>query len=211
MGKSDPYIFAEYRQILDGVMSDATAFLGFDGENAFTASVPGSIRDFYDIRLGGAGSWDINSEWSLKRKYDLIVSTRCPYFSRNPRDFIDRCDAHLNVGGRIMLDFGLGDHWRFDAFKVGWVRNGEHEWAYDKRNTLHSCLWRHEFVMQPEVQAFVKSIAGRFGYPDAPDIDKIICDEVPALVDYDYERIRFKMLWPTTPQLYIITLGHPKR
>lgn len=211
MGKSDPHIFAEYKKILNGVASNATAFLGFDGENTFTATVPGVVRHFYDIRLSGDCSWNINSEWNLKQKYDLIISTRCPYFAQNPQDFIDRCNAHLSVGGRLMLDFGLGDHWRFSSFKVGWVRNGEHEWAYNEKNMLHSCLWRSEFVHQHEVMSFVNNIKGRFGYSNEFDIDSIVRSEVPVIVDYEYERIAFKMLWPDLPQLYIITLSYPKK
>lgn len=206
MGRSDPLLFPEYTSLLSTVRRkhDSVAFLGFSQENVFTRCVDSSSRDFYDLSLC---NWEINSRWRLKKQYDLIVSTRCPYFSREPIDFVDRCRDHLTDDGVLFLDWGLGDHWRFQKFKVGWVRDGEHEWAYKEDNFLHSCLWRDEFENDIEVKKFYSYVSGQFGYKRGASLSQIVRQEVPAVVDYDYDSIKFKFLWPEAPQLYIMTLS----
>lgn len=206
MGKSDPIIFNEYLTLLDqhcGLRYDSIAFLGFGQENAFTTMLQAPVRDFYDLSLG---NWDINDTWVLPKSYDLVISTRCPYFARDPHDFVERCRASLAPGGTIFLDWGLGDHWRFDRFKVGWVRDGEHEFAYAPDNFLHSCFWRPEFVDDLEVKRFWSNVQGRFGYQRTESLNDIIRVEVPSIIDYGCKEIRFKFLWPEAPQLYIMTL-----
>lgn len=202
MGKSNQFIIPEYRSMLEGLVPGSVAFLGFEREDELTMGIPGT-HSFFDLALG---NWEINSSWSLPTRYDLIVSTRCPYFSRDPSDFVARCHAHLNPGGRMFLDWGLGDHWRFPSFKVGWVRDGEHEHAYRPGNMLYSCLWRREFLGHPEVKRFETSVQGRFGYGEDADLDDIVRREIPYIVDYEFDRIGFKFLWPDRPQLYIMTL-----
>ena len=141
MGKSDAIIFPEYVQALSQIdrKINSVAFLGFSAENSFTRRILCENRSFYDLSLG---NWNINSDWSLDKKYDLIVCTRCAYFSNNPDQFIEKCKAYLNEAGFALIDWGLGDHWRFENFKVGWVKDGEQEYAYNENNFLHSCYWR---------------------------------------------------------------------
>jgi len=204
MGKSDSIVFNEYKALLSGIEPASVAFLGFSAENDFTRSVVCKIREFYDLSLE---NWQINSDWSLRQNYDLIVCTRCPYFARHPWDFVDRCHNHLNPGGYLLLDWGLGDHWRFPDYKVGWRRGGEHEFAYCSKylpdNCLWSCMWRKSFEEEDEVKAFWSNVAGRFGYSKDETLSDVVAREVPALVDYDYDKIKFKFLWPDSPQLYI--------
>lgn len=208
MGKSDPLILPEYDTFLTRHRkrhcSGSAAFLGFSQDNDFTKNVFSDSKDFYDLSLG---NWEINSRWRLKKQYDLIVSTRCPYFAREPTDFVERCKDHLTDDGVLFLDWGLGDHWRFDKYKVGWVRGGEHEWAYKEDNFLWSCLWREDFEDDIEVKKFYSHISGQFGYSRGEKLSQIVRKEVPEIVDYDYEEIKFKFLWPEAPQLYIMTLS----
>ena len=137
MGKSDPYVFDLYRRTLDGFRADKIACLGFSSDDDFTRGLGGK-RDLFDRSLS---NWDINSEWSLGDKYELIVCTRCAFFSKNPVDFLERCERHLFEEGKLLIDWGLGDHWRFSNYKIGWTRNGEHEYAYSHDNLLHSTMW----------------------------------------------------------------------
>lgn len=183
---------------------ERVALLGFPSDNGFTSSIPGK-HDFYDLQLG---NWNINWNWVLARQdYDLIVCTRCPYFASDPDAFVKKCRAHLGPNGKMFLDWGLGDHWRFEKYKVGWVRDGEHEYFYTPDNFLHSCLWRSEFVQHPEVKKFWDNVRGRYGYSVDDDLDAVVRREVPRIVDYDFDSIRFKSLWSDAPQLYIMTLG----
>ena len=118
MGRSDPHVYNFYKHYIKP--EGTTALLGFTNNNWYQG-------DLYDLQLN---NWDINDEWELPRKYDTIICLRCPYFSKNPKDFISRCYDSLNDGGKLYVDWGLGDHWRFEEYKVGWVKNGEHEFAY---------------------------------------------------------------------------------
>lgn len=204
MGKSDPLIFRDYIEMTQQLRPSSIAFLGFSKPNAFTDTLNAETKHFYD--LTHIVKWDINSDWTLDQKYDLIVSTRCPYFARDPQTFLRKCKESLNPGGRIFVDWGLGDHWRFDKFKVGWVRDGEQEHAYAPGNFLHSCLWRKEFADDPVVRQFWSHVRGRFGYSVDEDLDQVVRQEIPSLIDYEFEKIRFRFLWPETPQLYIMTL-----
>lgn len=204
MGKSNSLIFDEYVALTATVSADSVAFLGFDNENEFTRTVKATRRHFYDLSLG---NWNINHDWSLPMSYDFIVSTRCPYFAKNPWVFMQKCRRHLNLGGKLFIDWGLGDHWRFPSYKVGWVRDGEHEFAYAPDNYLYSCMWRPEFADHPEVRAFWDHVRGRFGYDENLSLNDVVKREIPALIDYQCERINFKFLWPDLPQLYIMTLS----
>jgi len=129
MGQSDAALYANlyYPNI---ILEGDVALLGFENNQYFNG-------DCYDLKLG---NWNINSEWELDKKYDTIVSLRCPYFAKDPEDFIKRCYRHLNESGKLYVDWGLGDHWRFDKFKIGWVKDGEHEYAYKEDNFLWSAV-----------------------------------------------------------------------
>ena len=206
MGKSDPLIFREYLQSLSKIQVNisSVAFLGFSGENDLTRCINVADRKFYDLSLE---NWQINSEWHLDKKYDLIISTRCPYFAKNPEDFMYRCKENLNPGGYALIDWGLGDHWRFDKFKVGWKRNGETEFAYKPDNYLHSCYWSENVASHPETNNFWRAVLENdYGYSEKETIAEVVKNEVSRLVTYETEDLRVKFLWPESPQLYIITL-----
>ena len=204
MGKSDPYIFAEYAKILPKFKYESIAFLGQTSDNEFTKLIDSNIRHFYDLSLG---NWDINSDWNLERNYDLIVCTRCAYFSKDPQNFIEKCKRHLTASGHALIDWGLGDHWRFDDYKVGWIRNGHHEFAYFPGNFLYSCFWNEELINDYEVQNFWNAVKNnsKFGYKDTDTLNDVVRKEVSELVEYDCKKIKTKFLWPDNPQLYIIT------
>ena len=188
--------------MISDLKPSSVAFLGFRGENAFTQRVVAQHRDFYDKFIG---NWEINSDWALSMQYDLIVCTRCSYFARDPSTFIRKCREHLTEDGRCLSDWGLGAHWKDFKFKVGWVRDDEHEWAYDELNKLHSCMWRTEFADDPEAREFWANVLKRFDYAHDASMDEIVRAEVPAIVDYECERVKLKFLWPESPQLYLIS------
>lgn len=206
MGKSDPIVFNEYKEILQGINNiNSAAFLGYSNENDFTNSIKATTKNFYDIQLG---NWNINDDWKLNQKYDLIVSTRCPYFSKDPLKFVEKCLAHTTENGHILLDWGLGDHWRFDNFKVGWIRNGEHEFAYYPDNFLYSCYWNDSLLKDKNVVLFWDCVKKnlKYGYEEKDKLIDVVKKEVPSIVDYKVKKIKTLFLWPDSPQLYIITL-----
>jgi SAM-dependent methyltransferase len=207
MGKSDIIIFKEYANVLSlaAAAFKDVAFLGFSQENEFTNSIIAETKTFYDLSLG---NWDINTSWSLNQKYDLIVCTRCAYFSKNPDDFILRIKDHLVSGGHALIDWGLGDHWRFSKYKIGWIRDGEHEFAYKKDNFLYSCFWNDYVKNHEDTIKFWNYVISNpsFGYTLTDDIDQIIKKEIPKTICYKTKFLSIKCLWPESPQLYIITL-----
>ena len=194
MGKSDPILHKFYKQHIQ--QYGETALLGFTNNNWF-------YGDLYDRQIG---NWDINSDWSLDKKYDTIISLRCPYFARDPEDFIKRCYNNLNEGGCLYTDWGLGDHWRFDNYKVGWVKNREHEYAYGQDNLLWSTVWDDSFLEHDQYQLFSSRIK-KLGYTDTK---QAIYDEVPSILKLEKFKTKFKILynmislWDDAPQLYII-------
>lgn len=205
MGKSDPYIFHFYKSILPDRHYEKVALLGNQKDNAFTASIKCQEKDFYDLSLD---NWNINDEnWKINKKYDLVVSTRCPYFSKDPKVFIEKCLSMLNPGGAALLDWGLGDHWRFDNYKVGWVKDDEHEFAYDNDNFLWSTIWHDSFTKHPNYQDFQNNIK-KFGYEN---VEIAMRKEVPAILELkELTNVNIKTsilsLWPNRPQLYICIL-----
>lgn len=170
--------------------------------------------DCYDLSFTDEFNWNINDNWSLNREYRSLVSTRCPYFAKDPNDFLLRCHQHLLPGGTIFFDFGLGDHWRFEEFKIGWIKNGEQEFAYDERNFLWSTLWDAEIAIHPESKKF-EMWCKRFGYDDLSAAVKI---EVPSIISLDDVRRIFDhvswnalALWEDSPQLYIFVIAQKKK
>ena len=113
---------------------------------------------------------------------------------------------YLNDDGFAMIDWGLGDHWRYKKFKIGWVRGGEHEEAYRSGNKLWSCLWHHGFSNEPEVQKFLDNVR-KHGYASITDA---VLDEVPSILVLDDLKIfsgraiYFKTLYEDRPQLTIL-------
>ena len=206
MGKSDAFVFEEYEKMLCDIAASSIAFLGFSKENEFTQKLQQApIRDFYDLSLG---NWNINEDWKLPRTYDLIVCTRCAFFSKEPVIFVERCKDHLSKGGHALIDWGLGDHWRFSDYKVGWVKNGEHEYAYGQDNFLSSCYWHEDLETDAAVCAFWQAVKSDYsrGYSNESSLSSVVKREVPKLVEYSTKKIKTKFLWPESPQLYIITL-----
>jgi hypothetical protein len=204
MGKSDVFVLHDYVEMTKDLRPKRAAFLGSTKQDAFSSTFC-CEKDFYDIQLG---NWNINSAWELSGTYDFIACTRCAYFAADPDDFIKRCKAHLDIDGKLFVDWGLGDHWRFNKYKVGWVRDGEHEWACFDGNFLHSCMWREEFSRDPVVEKFWNAVCAleKAGYDATDSIDAVVRREVPRIVDYRFSAIRFRYLWPEQPQLYIMTL-----
>jgi hypothetical protein len=121
MGRSDPIVFEWYLKNLPKIEPKKIAILGSTTESFVKHAYPASKIDLFDIQLG---NWDINSSnWKISTDfYDLVICTRCAYFSKNPGTFIDQCREIINKDGEIFVDWGLGDHWRFENFKVG-LRN----------------------------------------------------------------------------------------
>lgn len=200
MGRSNLHYFNFCNQHIKP--QGETALLGFSNNNYFEG-------DLYDLSLN---NWDINSEWKLAQKYDTIICTRCAYFSKDPWDFVELCHEHLKPKGSLFVDWGIGDHWRFPNYKVGWVKNGEHEWAYKEDNYLWSTVWDDSFIKDNEYQTFSQRIQ-KHNYQDTK---KAIFDEVPQIVNLEFIDLFFETeynmlaLWEDLPQLYILISGTKK-
>lgn len=201
MGKSNPYVFSFYHNNLDLIDYDSVGFFGQEADNHFTNTISAQNRDFYDLSLG---NWNINSfPYNINKKYDLIVCTRCAYFSKHPEKMLEEFFQALNPGGIIFIDWGLGDHWRFKDYKVGWVKNSEQEHAYEEGNFLWSTVWHDSFLNNSEYKLFENWVK-RFGYED---VKSAIKDEVPVILNlskYENVQLDIKSLWPESPQLYVL-------
>ena len=208
MGKSDSFIFQEYKDALSAVFPfqvRSVAFLGFSQENALTRLIQCETRHFYDLSLK---NWNINDDWQLSQNYDLIICTRCAYFAKYPEVFIDKCKNYLNQYGYALVDWGLGDHWRFENYKVGWIRENEQEFAYENDNFLYSCFWNEELLKHSDVKSFWNAVKSneKFCYSKDESLSDVIKREVPSVISYNTKVLKTKFLWPESPQLYIITV-----
>ena len=197
MGRSDSIIGPWYKSLIKP--EGETALLGFTNNNWFNG-------DLYDLSLG---NWEINSNWKLKKQYDTIICLRVFYFCKDPKEFILKCYTHLKKGGKLYFDADLGDHWRFSNYKLGWLKDGEHEWCYNKNNYLWSGVWDDSFLEDPEFKKF-ENKTKKFGYKD---IKKSILEEVPSMMElnnirpYFKIKVNMKQLWDDKPQLYILLSG----
>ena len=207
MGKSDPIIIPKYLSLLPEKEYENACFLGFPGENNLTANIKAKRKSFYDLSLS---NWNINDHnWNIKEEFDLVVSTRCPYFAKDPLRFFENCHSILVPEGTLLVDWGLGDHWRFKNYKIGWVKDGEHEHAYEDDNFLWSTVWNDAFLNHPEFIEFKKHVK-KFGYDKVKDA---IFDEVPEVLELRLATNKFKLscdlkfIWEELPQLYIIVVG----
>jgi len=215
MGRTDPYVFERYYITLNAILEMAkkennfknVALLGQTGHNAFTNHILSENFDFYDFKLN---DWNINnSDWKIDKKYDLIVCTRCPYFCKDPEAFFNQCYNLLNDSGVLIADWALGDQWRYENFKIGWVKNDEHESFYEEDNYLWSLIWNNSFVDHAAVKLFLERVK-KFGYDD---IQKAISEEVPVIYDVAKEASKFSCIfdiqtyWEDLPQLYITFAG----
>ncbi len=200
MGKSDEFL-SPWWQFFVKPVGDV-ALLGFTNNKLF----PG---DLYDRSLG---NWDINSDWNLNKKYDTIVCLRCAYFAKDPESFFKKCHDNLKPGGKIYIDWGLGDHWRFENYKIGWVKDGEHEHAYGEDNLLWSTVWDDAFLQDENFIKFSENVKAH-GYEDTK---AAIFDEVPSILMLDQvnkyfnTKYNLKTLWSDQPQLYILLSGEKK-
>jgi len=208
MGKSDPHIFSKYLGILETAERESfgkTCFLGFQGANLLVRSIPHEFSYFYDLMTNG---WNINDEiWNIeKESFDTVICTRLAYFSKDPAAFFEKCYNILKPGGILLVDWGVGDHWRFKDYKIGWVKNGEHEHAYEDDNFLWSCVWDDSFLQHPEYKKF-STWVDKHGYKD---VKSAIENEVPNVFTVQEACSLFNIkvdmlaLWEDLPQLYII-------
>lgn len=215
MGRSDPLIMPKYidilRRNLPRTSIENVVCLGQPDHNAVSRSIPGRNYAFFDRSLG---NWDINGEdWPLeKASFDVIVCTRYAYFSASPGKFIGRIRKSLRAGGVALVDWGLGDHWRYPTYRVGWfdIETEEHENAYDDENFLWSCMWRDEWESDPVVSLFwdrVKSTRASYARDSLSDV---VSREVPCIINYDCLDIEHVTLWEDSPQLYTLTIVGPK-
>ena len=198
MGRSDSYVFDFYNEHIKPAGS--VALLGYTNNSQYQG-------DLYDMQLN---NWNINSDWHLKQKYDTIICTRCAYFAEDPWDFVEKCYEHLNKNGILYVDWGLGDHWRFDDYKIGWVKNGQQEYAYQDDNYLWSTVWDKRFKSNDQYKLFCKNVE-KFGYNN---VQKAIIKEVPRILNLEYIKLFFNVEYDilhlsTTshPQLYILIKG----
>ena len=202
MGKSDAIIFPWYAERMRHIVGMRIAFLGQTGPNLLTRFLQPAEAHFYDFALG---NWDINQEsvWDIA-DVDAIVCTRSAYFSNSPDQFIERCLTSVPRGSSVLIDWGLGDHWRHPQYMVGWKKGDEQVFAqYDSPHPLMSTFWISEFAEHPTAVRFSQMIT-RFGYDD--DLEKIVRDEVPSVattpLPSSWDMIA---LWEESPQLYILT------
>ena len=178
------------------------ALFGFLDNNKFQG-------DCYDLQLG---NWDINSDWKLGQKYDTIICLRTAYFAKDPHDFIKRCYDHLNEGGKLYVDWGYGDHWRYENFKVGWVLDSEHEQAYKEGNYLWSGVWDDSFLQDKEFNYFIKAIDESFVLHHV-DIKYSVYKETPSVIILDdikeyFDNVSYSIrtLWTTASEEWYSSL-----
>lgn len=208
MGKSDPYVFNFYLNNFPiQRVYDEAAFFGQAKDSGFTSLINCRNKNFYDLSMK---NWNINIfpyKIEKDKKFDLIVCTRCAYFSKNPKKMIESFSKILKEEGILFIDWGLGDHWRFEDYTVGWKKGEQHEWAYEKDNFLWSSIWDESFLKNNQVELFSTNIK-KLGYNSLPEA---IREEVPKTIsleeikncNFSVENKDFLFLWPDKPQLYI--------
>jgi SAM-dependent methyltransferase len=208
MGKSNGILESIYKSKIK--RNGKVAVLGATSINYLSED---NQIDYFDLSNG----WNINCDWNIEKKYDLIICTRCLYFCKDPEDFFKRCYESLKEDGQILIDFGLGHHWtKFKEFKIGWVKNGEHESEYKEENYLWSCLWDKKFENDEQFNLFCNWVR-KFNYPEKNDVLQAIYQEVPVVINlYHIEKyfdINYELLtlWKNQPQLYIFIDGVKKK
>ena len=182
--------------MVEGEEYETIGLFGQAEDNFISSELKSSKRYFYDMSLK---NWNINAfPYNVEEKFDLIVCTRCAYFSKNPEKMLEEFFQMLNPGGTILIDWALGDHWRFEDYKVGWIKNNEQEYAYGEDNLLWSTAWHDSFLENGEYK-FFENWVKRYGYED---VKTVIKDEVPVILNLsEYEHVEFgiKSLWPKRP------------
>ena len=95
------------------------------------------------------------------------------------------------------------------TIKIGWIKEGEHEFVYNNNNYLWSTVWDDSFLSDEQFKLFEEWVL-KFGYRD---VKTSIFNEVPSVLDLDfvknYFNVKVSMLsvWKDLPQLYIMILG----
>ena len=205
MGKTNGRLFPIYRQRaidLGITEEDKVAAFGFTKQPEWLDNK----CDLFDEQLG---NWEINSMFPQGEDiYDAVVCTRVAYFAKDPLKLVGQLHKLLKPGGKLLIDWGLGDHWRYAEFKIGWNHHGMQEEAYGYR--LYSAIWDKTLNSDPEVQAFLK-YSQKFGYPEGTSMTDVLEIEVdrwrdvseflPMFSDY---QITAHSFWPDAPQLYTI-------
>ena len=198
MGNTDRIVVPWFKKHIKA--TPPTALLGFTNNKTFEG-------DCYDRELG---NWEINSKWQLPKKYKTVISLRCPYFAKSPLGFINRCHSSLDENGMLYASWGYGDHWGFRRFKVGWEKDGEHEYAYADDNYLWSGIWDDSFMDEPEVRKFAARCKKQHGYRSLPEA---INNEVPTHIILkpiqEMFDVKCHFFCTTVPrlQLYILLCG----
>lgn len=228
MGVHDVLIFPQYINFFQSNIEENNeikniAFLGFQEDNIVTEFIKSCCTklknaDYYDLCLNG---WDINDDWKLKRKYDLIVCLRTAYFSKDPLLFLKKCHKSLNKGGNLFVDWGLGDHWRYKHFVVGWYHpnTGEREKAPyldGEKSYLYSCFWDKLFERDPYTQWFFHHSSQHYGYDISKSFDTVLDEEIGSERIINIEKytrnfvlrnIRLFAINTMRPQIYIMLYG----
>lgn len=211
MGRSDQIVFEFYTRVMGINLNkhfDSVGCFGQPKENTFTKMIRSRKKCFFDLSLN---NWNINLfPYVSKEKFDLLICTRTAYFSKNPLEMIKEFKKLLRPGGKILIDWGLGDHWRFERFKIGWLKDQEHEFAYSEKNYLWSCYLSEKMIKSLDFSKFEKNCK-KFGYDS---ILNAIKEEVPFVlhekelkelgINIIVEKSMF--LWPEAPQLYTCLL-----
>ena len=116
----------------------------------------------------------------------------------------------LKPGGKILIDWGLGDHWRFKDFSIGWKHHGYQEFAYDEKNYLWSCYFSKNLKKNHHYLLF-EQYCKRFGYERVDsairdEVEVMLTDEKIIQLGYSIEKEQCLALWPESPQLYVCLL-----
>ena len=208
MGKTNSKIFPIYKQKaleLGITEEDHVAAFGCTEQPTWLDN----HCDLYDEQLG---NWEINSLFPQgESKYDAVVCTRVAYFAKDPLKLIGQFHRLLKPGGRLLIDWGLGDHWRYNDFHIGWNhKTGMMEEAYG--NKLHSAIWTPTLDDDPQVKAF-RHDCEKLGYDSDNEIGmydilnaevdcvRDVSEFLPMLSDCTLSAHAF---WPDAPQLYMI-------
>jgi hypothetical protein len=194
MGRSDPLLYKFYSENIKP--RGEVAQLGSTNNRLFRG-------ELFDRMLD---NWEINSEWDLSRKYDTIICTRCAYFAKDLKDFFKRAHGHLEDGGIFYVDFGIGDHWRYDNYKIGWIKDGEQESAYWEENYLWATVWHDNFLDDEQYKKFCEYVEKK-GYVD---VKKAIYKETPEVLNLEGLDGMFEVtyntltLWEDSPQFNVL-------
>ena len=209
MGRSDPHVFNFYVNVLNKKnVYDSIGFFGFSKPNQFSDWFVAKNKCYYDIELD---NWNINHfPYDVREKFDLIVCTRVAYFSKDPKMMLTQFKNFLKPDGKILVDWGLGDHWRFQDFAIGWKHHGYQEFAYREKNYLWSS-YHSKNLKSKKNYALFEHFCKRFGYDYVEsaidkEVDVIITDKDVRDIGYNIEEEQCLFLWPESPQLYTCLL-----